>query len=207
MMADQATASQRIAPLREAIATIVDTCTDGLSEHQLIQQLQQAPYELFDKQALADSLRLFQTHFLVFHCLYLLRDEWREQQYAELSISTLKIQKQAWQAQSAALTQADPLRRYYLDWQQFEQTDGADVEALLDSFWRQQPLSGLETSDEAQLEQALQQLALNQMPVDLKQLKRHYRQRLHQVHPDKGGSNAAVQQIQWAYQLIERQLR
>ena len=41
-------------------------------------------YEFFDKEALRDPLALFQTRFLLFHCLYKLRERWRKEKKYEL---------------------------------------------------------------------------------------------------------------------------
>jgi hypothetical protein len=62
--------------LLSALAEILTRHPQGINEFDLLKILQHPPYELFDKDALSDPLLMFQTHFVLFNALYLLRDKW-----------------------------------------------------------------------------------------------------------------------------------
>ena len=81
-----------VAPLYNAISDIVMSQVNAISEFELIRMLQRPPYELLSSQALRASLDLFQTHFLVFHCLHRLRIEWQREGVGWLRIEPLALQ-------------------------------------------------------------------------------------------------------------------
>lgn len=91
-MAPSPTENASIAPLYNAISDIVMRQVHALSEFELIRILQRPPYSLLSSQALQASLDLFQTHFLVFHCLHRLRIEWQRDGLGWLRIEPLVIQ-------------------------------------------------------------------------------------------------------------------
>ncbi|MEE8378908.1 MAG: DNA-J related domain-containing protein, partial [Gammaproteobacteria bacterium] len=69
----------------------------GLSEFELIQKLETDGQPGFETDCLKGNLSLFQTHFFLFHSLYLLREQLRKQfdlnhkQQYQLEISPLCI--------------------------------------------------------------------------------------------------------------------
>ena len=203
--------TSRLATLKHALADILLARIEPISEFALIKQLQQAPYGVFDTKALQGSLNLFQTHFLVFHCLYVLRAEWQQLELGYLRIEPLAIglepipSRLAEGGEGTELAAHDPLQAYYLDLGQLAATTAQDVDALIDSFWCQLDGAASEVSAD-QRSQALLIMQLNAMPANEKQLKREFRQRVHRVHPDKGGSASAMQQLQWAYHVIHNAL-
>src|SRR5690606_39655129 len=61
-------------------------------EFELIRELSAPPYSLFQPDCLRDSLSMYRVHFLLFHALYLLRDQFHQEQLGSLEISPLRIQ-------------------------------------------------------------------------------------------------------------------
>ncbi|RUO77945.1 DNA-J related domain-containing protein [Idiomarina seosinensis] len=175
------------------------------TEHQLIEQLKQPPYQLFDEQALRDPLSLFRTHFLIFHCLYRLQAEWRNQQIAELEIHTLAIKKLTWQPGIEGLQARDPLASYYLDLTQLTDTSKVDVEQLLNDFWDSMGQTNAVKKTAMPYQQACQTMQLTP-PVSKHSLKRQYRRLIHKHHPDKGGSLRKMQTVKAAYQVLVNHL-
>lgn len=192
-----------IQALDHAIETELLAASDSLNEHQLIVALQAKPYELLEANALTDTLRLFQTHFIVFNALYRLRNRWRQAQLFELDIHTLKIAVKPYEPADSGLDAMDPLAAYYLDWAHFEQTRAADVDALLDDFWHGRQVVVVTMND---IDDAVATLALPAWPVSPAELKRTYRHCMHQHHPDKGGCVQQAQAIKQAYRILQQQL-
>ena len=108
----------------------------------------------------------------------------------------------------------DALASYYLDWNNFEQTDQESVEALLTSFWSTMGKAQYASFNDGDIEAAHRILGLTwpcaALPREehnaysLKEIKKHYRKKLQQLHPDKGGSREQAQQVISAYQLLVR---
>lgn len=192
--------------LDSALETELLSETEPMREHELIQRLQGAPYELFDEQALSGSLQLFQTHFILFNALYRLREKWRQEKLFELSIHTLAIVKKPYEEYEEALVSKDVLADYYLNWEHFESTRANDVDDLLNSFWNR--VQGIrQPPAQAELDKAMQVMEFEESEVtDKGNLKRRYRQLLHRHHPDKGGSKQQVQEVKWAYTILQSQV-
>lgn len=177
----------------------------GYSEHQLLTLLQQAPHDFFAADALRDPLVLFQSHFLLFHCLYLLRGKWHNNQSSDLEISALSIKIQPLPLIQAhkkkSLLTADPLAQYYLDWSHFAATSSDDVEVLLNSFWKKM-CSPFQQED---ISRALKIMELEN-PVSIAQLKVQYRRLAQNHHPDKGGDSDHFKKICQAFHHLKQQL-
>jgi hypothetical protein len=190
--------------LQEILNAFQSQFTAGISEFELITALKQPPYSLFDEDALRDPLTLFQTHFVLFHSLYHLRNEWREQKVGELDIRATQIKLDSILSFDADLQVADPLADYYLDWTNLSATDPAEVNDLLNSFW--QKIAGVDVnhyfSQEA-LNEAMLILQITSIKgLSLVQLKQQYRKLQHANHPDKGGSVEGSQQVLQAYTTL-----
>lgn len=181
---------------------------EGISEHQLLTLLQNPPYCFFAKNALSDPLLLFQTHFLLFHCLYRLREQWLKNGTGLLNISALQIIKVALppyflaqhsNSDGISLERADPLSRYYLDSSHLTSTTSDDVDALLTGFWKKlsRPLS----SEPIELALAVMEIS---PPITIKDLKVQYRRLAQLYHPDKGGDSEHFKNICRAYHQLKQ---
>lgn len=175
----------------------------GISEYDLLLLLQNQPYQLFSSDGMQDPLILFQRHFILFNALYQLKDKWHQEQSASVEIVVTHIRYLPFTAGQEGLLQTDNLRSYYLDWRNFTDTDKADVEALIESFWDlmagdHKPLP----SSEESIKNAFNCLLINEF-TDFTQVKIQYRKLLHQHHPDKGGDTQKSQEIKAAYHLLK----
>ena len=171
----------------------------GVSEHQLLQLLaRQLPNSLFaEPGALRDPLQPFRLHFLLFNRLYDLADQLADDQLA-LDIHVLKIVLVPRAPGDAALQPEDPLRRYYLDWDQWRQTNADDVQRLLDGFWR-----GRGALSDGEVAEALEVMGFDAEPAPAA-LKQRYRTLLSRHHPDRGGCTARAQEINRAMLILQR---
>ena len=201
----------------------------GVSEYELIEILKKAPYQFFDDASLREPLMLFKTHFIVFHALYQLKRRWIEQGEGVLDIHTLNIKLNQESAHSdhysahsdknsthgdnykdkesqdkvGAITEADALAEYYLDWGNFEKADRKSVDALLNAFWHRMASGNAHTFEQEGIVDAHALLGLPQDEhVSLSVLKRVYKKALQLVHPDKGGTQQEAQDVIHAYQLL-----
>jgi len=180
---------------------------EGIKEFDLIRYLREEDAELLPQGQLSDSLTLFQTHFLLFHILYRLRDELRHSKDYELEINALNIQLQPYQDTSQTFSQEikqilihhDPLRDYYLNLKNLQETGQDDVEQLLTKFWTKL------SSGEERL-QALQVLELED-GIDYISIKQQYRRLAMQHHPDRGGDEYQLQIINAAKEVLDRYYR
>lgn len=198
-----------LAKLMSALRAMKAQLIEGKTEFDIISSLKQSPYEIFNDDAMQDPLMLFQTHFILFHALYSLQQEWRCNQVGELEISALRIQLQPLvnpsnSGHNQAIQAHDPLSTYYLDWNNFVQTNEQEVESLLDSFWQKMAIDdGRGGYSEEDVQAAKLCLGLqDEAHISQAQIKQQYKKRQHQHHPDKGGSVDASQKLQDAYQLL-----
>ncbi len=199
----------------------------GISEFDLIKRLQSSPNNFFDKNALSTPLTLFQTHFIVFNSLYRLKKEGESIGKFTINIEALNISIQFIQSttchtshqvssNSANVSMINTatiennkcrdqkLSDYYLDWNNFKDTNSEDVEQLLILFWQQfQQRSTIKNvAGTADLSAALLKFGYKQIPTT-NDLKMAYKKRTTQVHPDKGGSVKEFQELFAAYQVIK----
>jgi hypothetical protein len=183
----------------EGLVQLLQGHPDGLSEYALLRALaERFPESLFaEPQALRDPLQLFRVHFLLFHQLYRLADRLGDEGLM-LQIHALNIQLQPRAPGTEALQVDDPLRRYYLDWDQWRDTNRDDVEQLIDSFWR-----GRASVSDPEVRAALAVLEL-EPGADAVACRRQYRRLLSLHHPDRGGSTARAQEINQAMLILQR---
>ncbi|ADC71002.1 heat shock protein DnaJ domain protein [Thioalkalivibrio sp. K90mix] len=177
------------AALLERVLEAVREYPRGCTEHGLIAQLRDLDVEPFAAARLQEPLSLFQTHFVLFHCLYRLRDqlagqgEWLRIHCLDIGVEPLPVVD----AGSGLPARGDPLRAYYLDLMRLERMDAAAVEALLGEFWSH-------LARDQQREQALEVLGLED-PVDAAAIRQQYRRLAQRHHPDRGGDTATLQRI------------
>lgn len=169
------------------------------SEHGLIRRLVEQGHLSAD--FASDSLALFHTHFLVMNALYQLRRGFQAEGRGLLQISALRIllmpMPDLAAEDSRSLIAGDAsLESYYLDWQHFASASNTSVGALLNSFWRRY----LVQDDR---HQALKLMELEE-PVTLQQIKKRYREKAMAWHPDRGGSDEQLAELNVALEVLKR---
>lgn len=174
----------------------------GISEYELLKQLEATGVD-FSAPGVEPDLLLFKKHFLLMNALYRLQDTlWREERIW-LAISPLRIafEAAADEAGGRALDAAagGALRDYYLDWREFEGTDGAAVTALLNGFW--QRLHAVDARA-----QALRALRL-EADADWDAVQGQYRRLAAATHPDRGGDGAQFLVVREAYEILRMAMR
>lgn len=188
-------------PLVSAVATVLIESSVPVSEYQLLQKLShQTELANLDKSC-ADQpqLLLFRKHFTLMNALYQLQDIYWHQHNRHLQISSLHIalapENTSTQGQSPGEYCSQPLRDYYLDWDNFLNTSEQDIDELLSDFWRR-------FNQPQKRQQALLILGLKEGACEIEIAKR-YRQLANQVHPDKGGNSDEFIKIREAYEILK----
>jgi hypothetical protein len=172
----------------------------GLSEFELIKALEAHGEPGFEAGCLRDNLSLFQTHFLLFNALYRLNDALWAKGEARLEINALRIQLiPLREGDDSQLAEHDPLRDYYLDLDNLKKADAQSVDELLHGFWER-----FVSNDDRR--EALDTLEL-QDPVDWDTIKAQHRRLVMQHHPDRGGDDERLQQINAAMEILARNHR
>ncbi len=184
-------------PFKASIFAMIQASPLGLSEYELIQRLQESD-ETFLFEGESPNLALFRKHFLVMNALYQLQTEMFEKGvYLAITPLDIRLAPVAESGLTALPTgnAVAPLREYYLDWKNFNQTS-EDVETMLLRF-QERFLAIDERLD------ALRTLELPaEVPWDT--VKQTYRRLAAQHHPDKGGDPARFRAIRGAYEILLR---
>jgi hypothetical protein len=192
--------------LDDTLATFRPAFELGISEYELICTLKSPPYSIFDEDALCDSLMMFQTHFVLFHCLYQLRNRWREQKIGELAIGLTTITLNPILESFTNIETEDSLANYYLDWSNLGCSNKNYIEALLDSFW--QKMAGSELNANMSLSELKRVCIVMEIEsledITLLELKQQYRKLQHKNYPDKGGSIKVSQSVLQAYSQLRK---
>ncbi|MCQ8883901.1 DnaJ domain-containing protein [Pseudoalteromonas shioyasakiensis] len=169
----------------------VHTLTSALSESGKIEQLDNDPQK-----------DLFKRNFLVMNALYQLQTQLAPEQ--QLQIASLHIELVNEQI-SNALENHDPLRDYYLDWQNYDTTSD-EIDAMLTDFWQRfssyspkRVILSLSQQQLLELQQAWQ------LPTDFseKQLQKRWRQLALKHHPDRQGCAIEFKKIQHEYEQLK----
>lgn len=181
----------------ECLLSLLKESPEGFSEHALLKRLHQEGHINLEADSFHDLVKLFRMHFLLFHRLYLLRDELHAEGLGTLNIQALSIRLLPYTSRQQGLVTDDPLRRYYLDLQHLEHTSEPMLESMLAGFW-----SALKTpADDCAQQQALQLLELDASASD-KQIKLAWRRLAMRHHPDRGGDDETIKQLNQAVSLL-----
>lgn len=144
-------------------------------------------------------LSLFHQQFLVMNGLFRLQDSLEAKGYW-LTIEPLCIcinpkSLDTPNKKKDVLGPVEYLKAYYLDPSHLLEATPDTVADLLSGFW--QRFHRLDEKSEALAVLGLEEGA------DLTAVKQRYQQRVHEVHPDKGGDAETFRQVQQAYQVLK----
>lgn len=183
--------------LADLVLQALETHPLGISEYDLIQWLKNTGHELFQDVTFWDRLSLFQTHFILFHTLYQLKQRsWGDNQ-TTLDINPLKIiLLPARNSAASDMVEHDPLMDYYLDIDNLKNTSENDVAELLTNFWNT-------LSNKDKRGAALRELELSD-PVDYPNIKLQHRRLVMRHHPDRGGNKEKLQTINAAMDFLNK---
>jgi len=174
----------------------LQTLPDGTSEYDLIQFLREQDLFNLDPDELlsSDSLVMFRIHFIVFHALYRLRDQMRQQALHDIDLNPVCIRLLQYRSNGSALVEYDGLYDYYMDTDNLENTGSEDVDEMLQRFW-------LRLDNSERRTEALKELELDD-PVSDDVIRKQYRRLAMKHHPDRGGEREKLQRINAAVSIL-----
>ena len=186
------------------INPLIDLIFIELSAHSKL-KINQLATNLKVKQALPEldkdfDLNVFKRNFLLMNGLYQLQNELlNEGQYLHVSSMDIHLCSTT----NTTPEHVDPLRDYYLDWQNY-QASQEEVRALLTSFWQKYFLNKPKAQPDSLKLNALceqWQLPLN---FDAKQLRKRWHQLALHHHPDKNPQDSEhFKQLQAEYEVLK----
>lgn len=184
-----------VTQLQSRLLPILEKHPDGIKEWDLLKALEGEGALVLET---GDTLKAYQIHFVLFHCLYLLRDQVRAEQQQDMEIHCLNIQLLPQDIDASVgkgLSAEDKLRAFYLDWNNLEQVDADDVERMLSAFWKHYYFAP-EVQDA---------ILLFDIEADASEatVKQRYKSLVMQHHPDRGGDEEAMQRLNRAYEVLK----
>ncbi len=188
--------------LSDTVYEILKGQPEGISEYNLMKLLQQRGVPPFsdDPEETEGSrnnalLRVFRSHFFLFHSLYVVRNELRRTRGLDIHIFCLDIRIMPWKTPGDRdIAPADPLEEYYLDWRNFDSTGEEEIQSML-------------TDAQNRIErwvhrsEHLETLGLRD-PVSRREIIRRYRELCLIHHPDAGGDPRVFAKIYSAAEAL-----
>lgn len=183
-------------PLTADILALLHDNPQGISEYELIQQLE--GHSALRELEREENISLFQIHFLVMNALYTLQLHlWQEEKlYLQVSpLQSVLLSGSEVQGEGSALQpEGDKLGAYYRDWSNLQGMSADEVEQLLDNFWNRFVVEDLRG-------QALIALGLEATSTTT-EIQHRYRQLAATHHPDRGGDPQQFIEIRQAYEVL-----
>jgi hypothetical protein len=187
--------SVAIEEIQTILSEILVAHPAGVDEYALLKEMASRDVGLFNEEYFHSSFGLFQRHFLLFHALYLLRENLRSTGQGDLEIHCMGIRRLLCSNTPSEYPAVhEPLAVYYLDLDNLKNTDEADVLNLLGNFWKK--YTSTEQRDEAL---AVLELTHTASYPDIKQ---QYRRLAMQWHPDRGGDTEQFHRLEWAMRIL-----
>jgi hypothetical protein len=202
-----------IAHLQVALEHELRQASGGLSEYTLIKKLQQSPWQLLGEVRFDQPERLYQVHFLLFHTLYTLRDQLAEDgETLTISPMLTRLENRSEEprhqlSDQSPLAQADSLRAFYLDLNQYRLST-AQIHAMLDNFYAGHRGAN-HYHDTSEVAAAANCLGYGDRPLPdcFHEVKQRFRRAVMQAHPDRGGSTEQIQKLNAAFAVIRQHYR
>ncbi len=189
--------ADELARLTVLLGEVLLAADGDLGEHELFGILAARGERRFNRERDPSSHALFCAHFLLFHALYELRRKWRRKKQRDLAIGCLAIGvRPLLEEPATALGELDPLAAYYLELENLWRTTEAEVERMLDDFWRT-------FSRQGERARALRALGLAE-DADEATIKRRYRRLAFACHPDRGGDHEELVRLNAAMEALGR---
>jgi DnaJ-domain-containing protein 1 len=185
--------------LEAAVLAILRAHPDGISEFAMFAELARGGFAEFEREVFADRMKMFRSHFVLFHVLYVIREELVMRREGHLTIEVMRIHLRPWASPDpnaeATLTEHDPLRDYYLDPSNCDAMTDEELRAMLDRFWER--FAAHDGRGDA-----LRVLGL-EPGASWDEVKSRHRALVFEHHPDRGGDAVQLAAINAAMRVLE----
>ncbi|OPX56741.1 DnaJ domain-containing protein [Oceanospirillum multiglobuliferum] len=192
--------------LLDTLQLVLEAHPQGLNEHALIKALGEAGVIEVTSATFSDTMTLFRTHFLVYNALYELKDELLKKAHWILEISAVRIKLYPYEFGHPLLEEHDRMRDYYLDLSALQETTVDELDDMLRNFWKK-----IDLDEKKEVVRGLSQKALRSLdlaePITFDEIKKQYRKLAMQHHPDRGGDQAKIQEINEAMDILKAAFR
>nr|WP_086939478.1 DNA-J related domain-containing protein [Thaumasiovibrio occultus] len=169
----------------------VHILADALLKGDLLRQLDDDNY-----------LDLFKRNFLIMNALFQLQEMLLPKQY--LQVEAMDICLMWAKPGQQALSNEDPLKQYYLDWQNYD-ANHQDIRHLMDTFWTNYRQNFSEPSRPCIDLDREEALAVFELPLEAtpSQIRRQWRKLALKYHPDRqGGDTSMFREVCEAWQVL-----
>ncbi|OAN18040.1 molecular chaperone DnaJ [Photobacterium jeanii] len=158
---------------------MIHTLADELKQRGILSQL--------DENAEKD---LFKRNFLLMNALYQLQEMLLPKQWLQAQAMDICLMANT-SSHEHQIDNDDPLRSYYLDWQNYD-ADTDTIQSLLSSFWRRYQSHIGNNPSPSSLQARPEDLALFDLPHDASsaQIRRQWRKLALRWHPDRPNGDA-----------------
>lgn len=192
--------------LLDTLQLVLEAHPQGLNEHALIKSLGEAGVIEVTSTTFSDTMTLFRTHFLVYNALYELKDELIKKAHWILEISAVRIKLHPYEFGHPMLEEQDRMRDYYLDLSALQETTAEELDDMLRNFWKK-----IDLDEKKEVVRGLSQKALRSLdlaePITFDEIKKQYRKLAMQHHPDRGGDQNKIQEINEAMDILKAAFR
>lgn len=133
---------------------------------------------------------LFKKNFLIMNALYQLQETLFPESWLQVQAMDIELMHGRYYASGHAIDTEDPLRDYYVHWENYEAEEG-EVKRLLNEFWtRYRKFVGGEDIGDMDRGKAL---SLFELPVDASpaEIRKRWRKLALRWHPDREAGNSA----------------
>lgn len=178
-------------PLIWPILSILEVSGQSWKIHHLLVQLQKKT--IMDPLDDDPQLDLFKRNFLIMNALYQLQEMLLPKQWLQVASMDIRLMwgKPAPYFAQHEIDVCDPLREYYLNWQNYD-AQQAEIKELFSTFWtRYQRYIGHTGEISIERKKALIALGLTEKASDL-DIRRQWRKMALKWHPDRAEGNAAM---------------
>ncbi|AXV63926.1 molecular chaperone DnaJ [Pseudoalteromonas lipolytica] len=168
----------------------VHTLASALGETNYLKQLDEDPQK-----------NLFKRNFLIMNGLYQLQAQLAPTQRLEIASLHIELIDTC---PTDRPEKDDPLRAYYLDWQNYDTSRDA-IDALLDQFWQRFSTHNRFCLTQVSAEQLYPIIQHWQLPADYsyRELQKRWRQLALKYHPDRQGSATKFKKIRQEYEQLK----
>lgn len=179
--------------IKKTTLDILRKNSNNISEFDLIKKLQEDG--CMEEFSFRDTQKMFENHFLLYHCLYELRDDLLFNKEGVINITSISINLEKYFPADQSITEKDQLADYYKNIANIKDGDASTLTNLLDQFWDK-----YDKSDKLTWALKILDLPLEATANDVR---KRYRCLAKIHHPDRGSKDGRFKEINRAMNILK----